>query len=283
VDWFYVQNGKQVGPVPVAQFDELIRSGRIPPETLVWREGLVDWQPFSSMRATLSPLASPQAPSRSAGALQPGLPGALAGCAECGLPLPLSDMIPFESSWICAKCKPRFFQRVREGAAPAASGAEAWQSGNEVVILNGGTLPGRCIKCNGAAMGQPINSRFFWHPNRMLLLLLIPPIYFISLLMVCKQVKLYLPLCKVHRWQRRLFFGLSYLLVGIGIGTAIAAVYFDSEILELLGVLREVMAIVPAAWKGTPVWVKTTDGQYVWLRGFCKDYRASLPEFPEWR
>ena len=26
---------------------------------------------------------------------------------------------------------------------------------------------------------------------------------------------------------------------------------------------------------------KKADAQYVWVRGFCKEYRASLPEFPD--
>src|SRR5881409_2326249 len=104
VDWFYVQNGKQIGPVPAAQFDDLVRSGRITPETLIWREGLANWQPFGTVTGIPSTLPSPPAPPPLPGAPLPVVSGARIGCAECGLAFPESEMIPFAGSWICAKC-----------------------------------------------------------------------------------------------------------------------------------------------------------------------------------
>src|SRR5262245_25214981 len=75
VDWFYVQNGKQIGPVPAAQFDDLVRAGQISPETLVWREGLANWQPFRLITATPSAVVSAGAPTVT--------PGRLTNCVEC--------------------------------------------------------------------------------------------------------------------------------------------------------------------------------------------------------
>jgi hypothetical protein len=43
VEWFYVVNGEQRGPVSVAQLRAWVQQGRITPDTLVWREGMEEW------------------------------------------------------------------------------------------------------------------------------------------------------------------------------------------------------------------------------------------------
>ena len=283
VDWFYVQNGKQIGPVPVAQFEDLVRSGRITLETLVWREGLPNWQPFGSITATPSTLPTPPAPPPPPGAAPPVLPGALTGCAECGFAFPESEMIPFAGSWICAKCKPIFFQRVREGAPLAAGGADAWQSGDAVVTLNGGTLPVRCVKCNGAVTGKHIPRTLYWHAEWVYILLLSPLIYIIVSFIVRKSARVSVPICEEHRQRRRIFIAVSWLLALLGIACTFVAISIESGALGILAAVMIVAAIVVGLWKGTLVSAKKIDAQYVWVRGFCKEYRASLPEFPNLR
>jgi len=41
----------------------------------------------------------------------------MAPCASCGQVFPTSEMVPFSGSWVCARCKPAYFQRVRQGDA----------------------------------------------------------------------------------------------------------------------------------------------------------------------
>ena len=43
--WFYAEGGQQKGPVDDSVLDDLVRSGVIRPETLIWREGQANWQP----------------------------------------------------------------------------------------------------------------------------------------------------------------------------------------------------------------------------------------------
>jgi hypothetical protein len=45
--WFYVDSGKQVGPYRQDQILSLIRSGRILRNSMVWQEGMSDWQQAS--------------------------------------------------------------------------------------------------------------------------------------------------------------------------------------------------------------------------------------------
>jgi hypothetical protein len=275
VDWFYVQNGKQLGPVPVAQFDLLVQAGHITPATLVWREGLASWQPLRSIAATGASLPPAPAP--------PVLPGALTACAECGLTFPQSEMIPFAGSWICAKCKPIYFQRLREGAPLAAGGADAWQSGDAVVTLHGGRLPARCVRCNGTVTGQPIEGKYYWHSQWVYILLFIPLIYLIVYPFVAKRTRVSVPICEECRRRRRMFIGVSWMLVAIGIVVFIVGNFIYSDALEVLAFVIEFAAIVLGFSKGTLFSTKKADGQYVWMRGFCKEYRASLPEFPSFR
>lgn len=50
MNWFYVDAGQQAGPVPDDQLDELVRSGKVRRDTLVWREGMPNWQAYSQAR-----------------------------------------------------------------------------------------------------------------------------------------------------------------------------------------------------------------------------------------
>jgi len=103
MSWYYAEAGRQIGPVADSDFDRLVAAGTIRPDTLVWREGLPDWRAFRA--AGWSPAL--------------GAAGS-AVCGECGRPAATDDMIRFMNLWICAACKPRFFQRLSEGAMPAA-------------------------------------------------------------------------------------------------------------------------------------------------------------------
>lgn len=284
VDWFYVQHGSRIGPVPVAQFDDLVRSGRITPQTLVWREGLVNWQPFGSITTSPSSLPSPPAPPPHPGVLLSVVSGARIGCAECGLAFPESEMIPFAGSWICAKCKPIFFQRVREGVPVASGGADAWQSGDAIVTQHGGTLPARCVKCNDAVTSKPIPRTLYWHSDWILVLLLVPLVYVIVFFIVHKRVRLSVPICEEHRRRQRVFIGVSWLLVATGLGVLLPGIFFVSVALTILGSVFCLAAFFLAHSKEVMlISVKELNAQHVWVRGFCKEYRASLPEFPDLR
>ena len=53
-EWYYVDNAQQrQGPIEAQALAELQRSGEIADETLVWREGMGEWQPLASHAAEL--------------------------------------------------------------------------------------------------------------------------------------------------------------------------------------------------------------------------------------
>ncbi len=46
--WFYASQGEQKGPIDAAELDMLIGTDTIGPDTLIWRDGMTDWQPAAA-------------------------------------------------------------------------------------------------------------------------------------------------------------------------------------------------------------------------------------------
>jgi len=104
MDWYYVRGEERVGPIGEAEFQALAESGVVNASTLVWNADMTDWRPFGE-------LGTPTLASAGAGDIDMGAHL----CAECGLSFPSDEMVRFQDMWVCARCKPVFFQRLREG------------------------------------------------------------------------------------------------------------------------------------------------------------------------
>jgi uncharacterized RDD family membrane protein YckC len=102
MDWFYSENGERRGPIPEAMLLELTQGGKLSADTLVWRDGWADWRPISQSGLTAAGTGS-------------------AACVECGKVFPTSEMLQYEGSWVCAGCKPIFFQKVKEGVVTSGA------------------------------------------------------------------------------------------------------------------------------------------------------------------
>jgi hypothetical protein len=55
MNWYYAEGTQQLGPVSEADFQQLVASGKITDATLVWREGMAQWQPYGQVRAASPP------------------------------------------------------------------------------------------------------------------------------------------------------------------------------------------------------------------------------------
>jgi uncharacterized RDD family membrane protein YckC len=129
MNWYYVENGRQAGPVPEETLPALIREGTVRLDTLLWREGMEQWKALQDLSGTEPPflgavqaaLAEAVAEGRPSSVPPGGFPSGegRALCAECRRVFSTGDMIPFGEQWVCADCKPLFFQRIREGVQPA--------------------------------------------------------------------------------------------------------------------------------------------------------------------
>ena len=109
--WYYAQNNQRFGPYTDQEFSNIVAQGTVAPDTLVWRDGMKDWVPYSQ--------AQPQSGSMIAAA-----PGPVAGtsdkpmvvCSSCHRAFPEDEVIQYQGAYVCAACKPVFVQRLREGA-----------------------------------------------------------------------------------------------------------------------------------------------------------------------
>jgi hypothetical protein len=59
--WFFASQGKQQGPYPEAQLREFIANRTVTAETLVWTEGMADWQKAGDIPGLLSDAGGPPA------------------------------------------------------------------------------------------------------------------------------------------------------------------------------------------------------------------------------
>lgn len=124
MNWHYSENNLPQGPIPEAEFSALIRSGRITPGTLVWREGMANWTPLAEAAPELISAAS--VPGATTDATGVGLEGDdWIKCSECGGQFPRSECVGLPGGYVCAQCKPVRIQKLKEGATTttAATGA----------------------------------------------------------------------------------------------------------------------------------------------------------------
>ena len=105
MNWHYVSDNEQKGPVTQTDFEQLVQRGVVHGSTLVWHEGLAEWKTYGELSAT-----PPQAP-------LVGLSQAGVLCSICQQAFPLDQIIRLDNNYVCAGCKPVALQRVREGVS----------------------------------------------------------------------------------------------------------------------------------------------------------------------
>ena len=103
MQWYYSNGGERKGPVSQSEFEKLARDGVIHGATLVWKEGMADWRPYSTV----------EAPAQSGN--EPPLVGDTELCAVSGKRYPRREMVQYEGKWISAEHRDEYFQRLREG------------------------------------------------------------------------------------------------------------------------------------------------------------------------
>ena len=262
MEWFYAANGKQAGPVTESQLADLARAGAITPETLVWRTGMEKWEPFKTVAIGASAVAS----------------GEQALCIECGRSIAKSEMVAYDKAFVCAACKPIFFQKLKEGVTPGAG--QMWRTRNDLVLAKEAAFPDRCVKCNAPAHGSRLKRDLYWHQPWIYILVLVSIlIYVIVAVIVRKRAIVHIALCDAHRNQRRWAIAIGWGLFFAGIGAIVAAVSYGSG---WTGVAAAAMILGGAIYglvRGRMVYAARIDAKHVWLRGVCPAFLDTLPEW----
>lgn len=265
--WHFVSNGVNCGPVSDAEFEQLIRTNQINRDTLVWREGMTDWQPLTAVRPDINP-AIPPVPPIFAGAT----------CAECGRTFPADELIVLNNSRVCAQCKPLFLQRMAEGV-PTSGSAGIWRQGKRIVTRSETPFPDRCVKCNASANGYRLKRVLYWqHPAYYLLLLCNILVLLIVVMIVRKKAVLHIGLCELHRKQRLQAIIACWIGVLGGITIIVWGAVVSSGWLAIAGSVFFLTGIVWGIVKGTSVTAVKIEKEMVWLSGAGKKFLEQLPE-----
>lgn len=268
MNWFYAIDGQQLGPVSDSQLEALLGSGKINRDTLVWREGMKDWQPLHELRAGTSPPAGTDASMI---------------CAECGRSFPPGELIQLNRSWVCAGCKPVFLQRMSEGAAPSGAAGNLWRTGRQLVTSSETPFPDRCVKCNAPAEGFRLKRVLYWqHPAYYLLIFCNLLILLIVILIVRKKAVLHVGLCAEHRVVRRraVLIGWIGSIGGLAL-IALDGTVFNSGWLALIGGLVFLGSVIYGGIKGPVISAAKITKEQVWVKGVAPSFLAELPEWPD--
>src|SRR3989442_405566 len=113
MNWYYVDAGQQAGPVDEAQLEALARSGKVQADTLVWHEGVANWQAYAEVKPPAAQVTTELPPVIAA--LSGGGTSGGPVCSVCRKTFAPAEVIRYGDHWVCATCKPIFFQRVHEG------------------------------------------------------------------------------------------------------------------------------------------------------------------------
>lgn len=120
--WYYLRENQQQGPVSDADLNQLVQQGVVTEATMVWREGMDQWQSLGQATGVVAPVAeAPAATPASLGGTQ---------CSGCGRSFSLNQLVRIGGQSVCSECQPAATQaansqqRFAEASLPNSSAAQ---------------------------------------------------------------------------------------------------------------------------------------------------------------
>lgn len=161
MSWYYAENNERLGPVEDAAFDALVASSTVRPDTLVWREGMTNWEPLSASgyRTPEAPL-TPRVPGPAGGADEESArpPGVEMGvCSESGRILPRSELVEIDGKLVSVEYKNVVLQRIREGVGASGSAVDPEALAQQIIARDYALSIGSCV-----SRGWGIVKQNFW-------------------------------------------------------------------------------------------------------------------------
>jgi hypothetical protein len=258
--WYYQEDDVQVGPLTSTEFEQRVMAGQVNEQTMVWNEGMAGWQPYGTLLAHVPAALSKQS------------------CTQCGQSYATSDLVRFENSLICAKCKPLFFQSLKEGIQPVGVGV--WRHHSQLVMTKDAQLPDRCTVCNAPANGLRLKRNLYWHPSAWYLLLCAGVLFYaIAAMIVRKKASIEIGLCRTHIQKRKRAIAITWLLVGVSILVVILATIKEPTLILLAGAIL-IGALIYGVLTVPPVTPAKITDRLVYLKGVSSAYLNMLSDFP---
>lgn len=163
---------------------------------------------------------------------------------------------------------------------------EFWRSGRFLVMRKDAQLPDRCIKTNRPANGKRFRANLYWHHPAIYLLILINLlVYAVVAIVVRKKAIVYVGVTEEILQKRRRAIAIAWSVGIIGFFLLFSPLFFQSETLSnqliLLGFILILGGLIWGMVKATIVTATRINDDYIWIRGACKEYLASLPLWQE--
>jgi hypothetical protein len=162
MSWYYAENNERRGPIEDAAFDSLVAAGSVRPETLVWREGMTNWQALSASGyrrlAAALPANMPPVPGGDGQEESVRRPGVEMGvCSESGRILPRNELVEIDGRLVSAEYKNVVLQRIREGVGSTGSSVDPEVLAQQIIARDYQLSAGSCI-----SRGWGIMKANFW-------------------------------------------------------------------------------------------------------------------------
>ena len=138
-----------------------------------------------------------------------------------------------------------------------------WRKDELVVVHEHALFPDKCVTCNQPANGRTARKMIFWHtPVLLPILLLSWPFYVAFALLFKRTLRVEIPLCKRHLWQRLISTGIGVSLLPTAIWMVYIAIAYSKPSLILSGILCFIVGGVLLGWGRNPIWAVRIRGEY---------------------
>ena len=257
--WYYAENSQQLGPFTESRFNELVDSGVITPTTMIWHDGLADWQPYQEFAALTASEGEP-----------------LDQCICCAQRFARQDLITINQGFICGQCKPDYFQRLKEGLSPLPDTARIWREGKVLVMEKTASMPPRCVKCNKPADTVWTKKLSYNHPAVYLLLIINVLVLVIVAAFTSKKATIDIPVCDSHRSRIKRAIAMSWFGCLGGIALIFCAIAMENGVMGIAGGIALLVGAVVGIARGRLVYASKIDKEHVWMKGICSEYLDSI-------
>ena len=173
MNWHYLDNGQQRGPVTEEQFSQLVQQGAIRSDTFIWCQGMAQWQRYGELvpadsAAAAQPVATESPASGGSLHIQHSASDAPAAtregaCSQCGAVVSASQLVSIGSAQLCPQC-----QTARARVVAGAWGGGPVEFANPwlrfVAYLLDGLIAGAVMLI--VVFGLALVGRLFFNNNK---------------------------------------------------------------------------------------------------------------------
>ncbi len=315
--WYFGENDQQCGPITEDSLRQMLSTGRLRPETLIWTDGLPNWtaasqvSTFAQVVGSVVNQGSPQGGYQQQGG-QAGMQGGyqqqggqvgmqggyqqqggqvgMQGGYQQGGQVGMQGGYQQQGGQVGMPAPGVYggnaLQRQGYDMAPVDGRViNAWRQGYLMVMdKRNSALPDRCIKCNCPAT-KPLKKTFYWYPQILWLTIFLGLLVFaIVVTVVRKSITIQFGLCDMHFAKRRKALMVGWGLFGASVLLFIAACCMGGGWLSGWTFIGAIALMIAAPIYGTLasqiVAVTKIDDNFARFGGVNPDYLASLPEFP---